>query len=520
MSLLPTEPTEEQCQIIERFQDKAATIIEAGPGCGKSTTIGLMARELSHQDRTASLCLAFNKDITLSLEKKVPNTLPVRTFNSFGQETWASYIGTGVQVQTTKSSGLLRAIQQDGKWSIASEEVSDLKTLISMAKSLGYLPKGTGSALKSFIDFPTLCATADLRPYPHWHSMLDQILALSIQAAFKRMIDFDDQLYMPVFFAPSSNFPEKAFIFIDEAQDLSPIQLRFIKRLKPAKAIFVGDPMQAIYAFRGAMSDSMEQIRNEWPEHQILPLQTSFRLPTKIVGLLQDHNPALKPGKPSQGHLETLEGTFSLEQLDNASFGKSRAILCRNNAPLFRVALACLASRCRFHIANPNFGRGLIADIRRACTAARSQEAKALVQVMYRYWYRSGMDVKDLDLLADKAATLEILSTGCTSALDVINLIESLLRTQNLSDSSKPFVLSTGHKAKGLEFEWVLHLDPGLIPAKFASSPEELLQEKNIAYVINSRSLETLLFANSGQIVIPGAAKIRSRPDLRQDQPV
>jgi len=33
-------------------------------------------------------------------------------------------------------------------------------------------------------------------------------------------------------------------------------------------------------------------------------------------------------------------------------------------------------------------------------------------------------------------------------------------------------LLSTAHKAKGLEFDFVVHLDSHLIPAKFATTPE------------------------------------------------
>ena len=57
--------------------------------------------------------------------------------------------------------------------------------------------------------------------------------------------------------------------------------------------------------------------------------------------------------------------------------------------------------------------------------------------------------------------------------------------------------LATGHKAKGLEWHNVIHLDPWRIPSKFAKKPAEIEQENNLRYVLETRTKHTLILANA-----------------------
>lgn len=514
------ENTMEQEVILGGWLRSPVVIIEAGPGCGKSTTCGMMASSLPSSEQPKVLGTAFNRDIVYALAKKLPSRCDVRTLNGIGHMAWETHRDAKSSLNAKKTREMLKHIQDDGRWSISPEEFEILINLVNMAKAQGYLPPATGSAYKSLISFHDLCLVSEIRAEPHYEKLLNETLSRSIKAAYKGDIDFEDQCYVSTFFASGTSFPSPEYLFVDEAQDLSPLQLLMVKRIKAKHRIFVGDPKQAIYAFRGAMSDSFEKIREMFPEHVVYPLLRSFRLPSKVVSYLQSYNPRLTPGKQDQGTLEVLSGTFTMLQMHEATWDKSRAILCRNNAPLYRVALACIASRVRFQISNPNFGKGLISDIRRVIRNLASVPADELPDLMARHWFKEDMDGKEFDAMCDKVATLACLANYSPTAETVVKMLSTLLTTQNLSDKSKPFVLATGHKAKGLEFDWVMHLDPGLIPAKFATKADEVIQEHNIAYVINSRTLHTLLFANSEQILIPGATQIRHRPKIGKDIPL
>ena len=96
--------------------------------------------------------------------------------------------------------------------------------------------------------------------------------------------DFTDMVYLPVRLGLRP--PEYAFVCIDEAQDLSRLNLELIMRLigVGARALFVGDPYQAIYAFAGADARSLERIVERTGATR-LPLSVSFRCPVRHVVL-------------------------------------------------------------------------------------------------------------------------------------------------------------------------------------------------------------------------------------------
>ena len=74
---------------------------------------------------------------------------------------------------------------------------------------------------------------------------------------------------------------------------------------------------------------------------------------------------------------------------------------------------------------------------------------------------------------------------------DLINNLESLF-----ANDSGLITLATGHKAKGLEWDTVIHLDPWRIPSKWAKKEDEITQENNLRYVLETRTKHTLILAN------------------------
>ena len=69
---------------------------------------------------------------------------------------------------------------------------------------------------------------------------------------------------------------------------------------------------------------------------------------------------------------------------------------------------------------------------------------------------------------------------------------EAIAFANNLFDSQGPIQLLTGHKSKGLEFDTVFILDRELIRVK------EHQQEKNLLYVMQTRSKKELYYVSSG----------------------
>lgn len=157
----------------------------------------------------------------------------------------------------------------------------------------------------------TLCATApeavaalgatyDLEPpddseLESWiHHRVGDWLQHGVSALLEAgMHDYEDMLYAPLKrnFAP----PRFAFIFVDEAEDLSTAQLRLtLQALEDGgRALFVGDPFQSIYGWAGADTGSLERIERE-TDATVFGLSTTYRCPARHVALAQALSPDIR----------------------------------------------------------------------------------------------------------------------------------------------------------------------------------------------------------------------------------
>lgn len=90
--------------------------------------------------------------------------------------------------------------------------------------------------------------------------------------------------------------------------------------------------------------------------------------------------------------------------------------------------------------------------------------------------------------VADKAECLRVFADfGPT-------LGAAIAYCEHLFSAKGPIQLLSGHKAKGLEWETVYHLDPQRIPSPWSKEGEALEQELNVRYVIETRAKDALYF--------------------------
>ena len=92
----------------------------------------------------------------------------------------------------------------------------------------------------------------------------------------KGLVDYDDMLER---FIEQDIAPSFDVLFIDEAQDLSPLQWKMVKRLwaKADKSYIAGDDDQAIFRWAGADVDTFIALKDE--VDQITTLDQSYRIP-------------------------------------------------------------------------------------------------------------------------------------------------------------------------------------------------------------------------------------------------
>ena len=92
---------------------------------------------------------------------------------------------------------------------------------------------------------------------------------------------------------------------------------------------------------------------------------------------------------------------------------------------------------------------------------------------------------------------LAVIDSGCRDAGELREMLKKLFDRE-----TGQVQLSTIHRAKGLEADCILHLDPWRIPSKYAreaakaGDPRQLEQEFNLLYVAETRTKHTLINAN------------------------
>lgn len=488
-------PTLEQQAIVKAVTaSDDSLMVTAYAGCAKTTTLTLIAAaQVAREPSTQGLALAFNVRIKKELETRLPGAFSCLTLNGLGHRVWAQTIGKRLEVDSNKIGRLTSAVSTTPE---AKELWQDIRSLAIQAMMAGMVPNGypdkglVPDTLEVWRDLAD-----DIDRDPKAISYARQVLANSVKESFKGQISFDDQIYMSALFATSSAWPKFSFVMVDEAQDLSPLNHLQIKALKGARLVVVGDPKQAIYAWRGADSNSMNTMKDLAPSWQHFPLTTTFRCPKLIVERQQPHAPGFMaaPSAPL-GEIETWDA-WSFDRLPKGQ----TAILCRNNAPLFSLAFKLMRAKRGFTMLGSDIGKNLVSLARKICPLGDTPTTTFLSEVdKWADKKRAEAIAKGHDNrlpgIADRRECLIAVASQCQTVKEVQTTLENMY-----ANGSSLLTLSTGHRAKGLEWENVVVLDPWRIPSKFAISsgdPGELAQEDNIRYVIETRAKQKLIFAD------------------------
>ncbi len=469
---LTPPPTAEQEHILSLVSLTTSNlIINALAGSGKTTTLEMIQDVLN----PPVLCLAFNRRIADVMVKRFKSTTTVRTFNGLGHRIWSTACARRVSLDPKKTPDLLKELIKElprGEQGEAWEVYWDVISAVGLAKSLGYIPDGKYPNAKRLISKESFYVQLSEDIGPLGQYLCEEVLLRSIKAAYAGLIDYNDQVYMPALFG--GTYPKFPTVLIDEAQDLSPVNHQMLHHLSKSRLIAVGDPYQSIYRFRGAATNGMSKLADRFAMTPA-DLSVSFRCPRRIVEAVHWRAPAMKWTKEGGRVAQLRNPTVN-------SFIDGCAIICRNNAPLFALALRLLAAGRSVSVSGSDVGPRVVGIMRRLGEDHTPQE----------------------ELLHEiKIWEAEKLSKGSTTAQDIAECMrvfascgatlgQAIAYAEHLFRQSGSITLLTGHKAKGLEWPTVYHLDPWLLRA------DE--QDLNLRYVITTRAMETYYEINTADI--------------------
>lgn len=232
-----------------------------------------------------------------------------------------------------------------------------------------------------------------------------------------------------------------------------------------------------IYAFAGADINSIDNICKEFNSKR-LPLSVTYRCAREIVKLAQELVPQLEAAPNAEdGLVEDVEASKLINVIRHGDF-----ILSRTNAPLIRWCLDLLKAGTRANIAGRDLGKNLAWLI----TKSKAKDVDSFLDWLNDYVSmetdRLVKSKRDPSVVADKAECLRSLCEGTRSLDEVRKNIDHLFHD---GDEKDRVMLSTIHKAKGLERDRVAVLTNTLKPSKGG-------EEANLAYIAYTRARKHL----------------------------
>lgn len=454
-------------------------VVEAVAGSGKSTTIAEGMTRIP-AGKTA-IFLAFNKAIAEELKARGVNA---RTFHSLTY----SPVTKAAKARNIETQKLQLIVKEKLSGNDAFLYGSFITRMVGLGRQagIGCLVADTQQAWVDLVEYHSIDLDNENAEFGRAIDLCSQLLNWSNADA---RIDFDDLLYLAV--KNGLSLPKFDFVFVDEAQDTNAIQRALLRKILHAESrlIAVGDPAQAIYGFRGADSNSLSLIAEEFNCAR-LPLTVSYRCPTSVVEYAHRWVSHIEAA-PNAAAGEVIEMG---QKWTTADFVADDLIVCRTTKPLISLAYKFLRARIPAKIMGREIGQGLKALINKLNAKGIDNLITKLEMWENRESEKAIAKQQDgkVEAIQDKAYAVLCLIDGMAETDLTIPALLAIIDSL-FSDSKGSITLATIHKAKGLEANRVFWLNSSQCPAKWAKTEWQQQQENNLCYVAVTRAKQTLV---------------------------
>ena len=315
----------EQLEAVKQLND--VSVVTAGPGTGKSSLLIGKINYASIEDPGCSiLAITFTKKAVAELQSRLVGNLNcmVNTFHSFYYRILRA---NGYKsFKFLENDGQKRAIM---KKIIEAENLTDKLTVDMLEEALrkgNFADEDTKKAVEAYFDqlksMRVLC-------FDSLQYFCKELLQNNPAVAIRTRSLFN-------------------YIMVDEAQDMSKIQLEIIKLIWPADRInnltFVGDQKQAIYSFRGSAPNVMTELQ-EYYEAYTFKLTTNYRSTEAILACANGVLPTNEALTAVRGKGEPVVFHASEDQKKEAEYIANQIKLLHNGGmPLRDIVVLFRAS--------------------------------------------------------------------------------------------------------------------------------------------------------------------------------
>lgn len=280
-------PTDEQQAIIDAAKAGNTLTVQAGAGCGKSSTLVAIAKSLPKQ---RILCVVYNKSVRLELIEKMPKNVHPHTNHSYARRIVANHWrGHLDRMGGTTANGIRKPKRQTGQ---QQANILNLSGPVRINSDTVLSPAQRASLAVATVD--GWCKTADLALGPEHIKVpanitdpkdIDRLREVILPITEKIRADIrsrDGKLiwthdyYLKIaqlLIAKGNISLPYDLIMVDECQDTNGAAASlYLDSQANTQRILVGDSSQAINGWNGSID-----ILNTFPADKVLTLSKSFR---------------------------------------------------------------------------------------------------------------------------------------------------------------------------------------------------------------------------------------------------
>lgn len=475
------KPSEEQDAILEAFFEHGDIKILAGAGTGKTTTLQLLA----NSTKSKITYLTFNKATAVEARDRFASNVSATTIHAFahaalraqGKGSWLARLRIGIEpISSTarrfgalepgfiEAFGSVKLAQQVSPYELTQMAVETVKdychstnqTLLTRHAKIGKPPRNL---------LPELIPLVLLMAEEHWANIRDE-------KVIDMPISHDHYLKAWLLTNPILG-AEGDILFVDEAQDLSPAVARALKLQHRLKKVYVGDPNQSIYGFAGG-KDALASIKTR----HTLPLTTSWRFGDGAAAIANGWLRALKSPHLIRANPKRMTTIGPYTQPD--------AVLTRTNAGA--VGELMVLQDLGFSATLRSDAQSITTLLLAAADLMEGRRTRHATLSRFSSW----AEVRE-HVLYDSAGHELRTWTKLIEHYGVPELVHAV-NAASVGTGSGP-VVSTAHKAKGLEWDTVriaADFVQVLTIAVFINDKHQLAEEQRLAYVAVTRARKHL----------------------------
>jgi superfamily I DNA/RNA helicase len=486
------KPIVEQEAARDLFQRREGLRIDAYAGTGKTTTLQFLADSSSQR----GLYLAFNRSIAEEARKRFPGRVTCATSHSIAFRGIRQALGYPdwklTEVLTTNMIVASFAMPESVTFrsGMTLTKRSYCSILLDAVKR--FLQSDDEEPQRSHIPrYGCLEAMSENHFDDFTHQAIDHVQAVWHAMRHKSQgLPLGHDGYLKLW-ALSHPMAQVDYIMVDEAQDLNPVVLGVLRRMR-CPVVYVGDPYQQIYDWRGAVN-AMEHVASK---HRVL-LSQSFRFGRAIAD-------AASKVIRQIGAKEPLRGLPGIES--HLARVRPSIILARSNSGVIGSVLQCLARGVTCHVL------GGTRELERVLEDVRRIKHRTMAQSPELLGFNSWKDVMSFSGQPEGEHLRGLVTLVQDYGED--NMLQALARCAT-EESSAQVVCSTAHRAKGREWKYV-RLAPdfssALARASKASSKVQGSGEHLASFEAEARLLYVAMTRAKVALHLPRA--VMSRFDL------